>query len=464
MALHHLKQQFQQSAETLQSFDPADFVPVIDNPLFTLQPGTTYIYESPEGAEEAVVGTFTVTRKTIDILGVTCVVVEHTETVDGVLVEKTKDYFAQDEDGNVWYFGEDVKNFEDGKFVDTDGTWRAGVDGATPGFIMLANPQVGDAYAQEDAPGVAEDQAEVVSTNGLNPPADVPYGFFDQGLDTLESTPLEPDVFEHKIYVPGVGLVAVTEAVANPDGSFGIGDVVEQLVKVRFDGTSGHDTITGYVGADELNGRTGNDHLNGLAGSDTVNGGCGDDTLHGGADTDADFLYGGKGNDLVRVGGADRGFGGSGKDILQLFDNEGFDQIDGGGQPCRNLGKTGGDVLDFAGDLDLTAAGLSERISGIETLAMTLGQDSGSLRLSAEDVLDIGDGVFNPNLNGPDALACGDAIRIDGDGGDQLALTGGNWSEIEPKNAPDGYQLFGCEIATGNAYVLVQEEITVSLS
>jgi hypothetical protein len=464
MALRHLKQQFQQSADALQNFDPADFVPIIDNPLFTLQPGTTYIYESPEGADEAIVGTFAVTRKTIDILGVTCVVVEHTETVDGVLVEKTKDYFAQDKDGNVWYFGEDVRNFEDGKFVDTDGTWRAGVDGAMPGFIMLANPQAGDSYDQEVAPGVAEDHAEVVSTDGLNPPTDVPYGFFDQGLDTLESTPLEPGVFEHKIYVPGVGLVAVTEAIANPDGSFDIGDIVEQLVKVRFDGTSGHDTIAGYVGTDELNGHAGNDHLNGLAGSDTVKGGGGNDTLHGGADTDADVLNGGKGNDLVRVDAADQGFGGGGKDILQLFDNEDFDQIDGGGQPCRNVGKSSGDVLEFGGDLDLTAAGLSERITGIETLAMTLGQGSDSLRLSAEDVLELGDGVFNPNLNGPDALGCGDAVRVDGDSGDQLTLAGGAWNEVEAKNTPDGYRLFSFDVAAGNAYVLVQEAITVDLA
>ncbi len=464
MTLRHLKQQFQQSADALQNFDPAGFVPVIDNPLFTLQPGTTYIYESPEGAEEAIVGAFTVTRKTIDILGVTCVVVEHTETVDGILAEKTKDFFAQDKDGNVWYFGEDVRNFEDGKFVDTGGTWRAGVDGATPGFIMLANPQVGDSYDQENAPGVAEDHAEVAGTNGLIPPADVPYGFFDQGLDTLESTPLEPGFFEHKIYVPGVGLVAVTDAIANPDGTFGIGDVLEQLVKVRFDGTSGHDTIAGYVGTDELNGHAGNDHLNGLAGSDTVNGGSGNDTLHGGADTDADFLYGGRGNDLIRVGAADQGFGGGGKDVLQLFDTEDFDLIDGGGRVCRNLGQTGGDVLEFAGNLDLTAAGVGDRITGIETLAMTLGQGSDSLRLSAEDVLDLGEGTFNPAVAGPDALARGDAVRVDGGSGDQLTLTGGNWSEVEAKNAPDGYRLFSFDVAAGNAYVLAQEEITISLS
>ena len=121
--------------------NPNDFVPVIDNPFFDLQPGTTFTTESPDGSET---DTFVVTRQTKVIDGVTCVVVKDTALVDGELVEKTNDYFAQDKAGNVWYFGEDTKEFENGKVVSTEGTWRAGVDGATPGFIMLASPQVGN--------------------------------------------------------------------------------------------------------------------------------------------------------------------------------------------------------------------------------------------------------------------------------------------------------------------------------
>src|SRR5262245_41263074 len=137
------------------AFDPANFVSGIDNPYMPLQPGTTFVYKT-EATGELV--TFVVTEQTKVIAGVTCVVVHDTSTVDGELAEDTFDYFAQDKAGNVWYFGEDTKEYEDGKVVSTEGTWHAGVDGASPGIVMEANPQVGDAYNQENAPGVAEDQ------------------------------------------------------------------------------------------------------------------------------------------------------------------------------------------------------------------------------------------------------------------------------------------------------------------
>jgi Ca2+-binding RTX toxin-like protein len=453
----------------LPTFDPANFpaVPVIDNPLFPLQPGTTYTYESPPGSAEAVVGTFTVTRETINILGVTCVVVAHIETVDGVLVEKTKDYFAQDTSGNVWYLGEDVKNFEDGKFVDTEGTWRAGVDNATAGFIMLADPQVGDSYDQEHAPDVALDHADVVSINGLIPPADVPYGPdpFTKGLDTLESTPLEPGVFEHKIYAPGVGLVAVTGA--DP------AEILEQLVKIRVDGTSKADKLFGYAGGDEINGNGGEDHLDGWLGSDTIKGGSGDDLIEGGGkdrfdggdDHAADYLYGGSGKDTILVGNADHAFGGAGNDLMHLLDNTAFAEIDGGSQQCRNVGRNAGDILQFDGDLDLTAPGLSERITGIETLSMNDDKGGDSLVLSAQDVLDLGSGTFDPRLGCHDALGKGDALRIDGDQGDELTLSG-NWTALDPKNGPDDFDVFACHAPTGdgNVYVLVQEDIAVTIT
>jgi hypothetical protein len=451
----------------LPTFDPTNFPadPVIDNPLFPLQPGTTYVYESPEGADEAIVGTFTVTRQTINILGVTCVVVAHIETVDGVLVERTKDFFAQDTSGNVWYFGEDVRNFEDGKFVDTEGTWRAGVDDATPGFIMLADPQPGDSYDQEHAPGVAEDHADVVSNNGLIPPADVPYGFFDHGLDTLESTPLEPGVFEHKINVPGVGLVVVTAE--NP------AEILEQLVKIRVDGTARAETLFGFAGGDEVNGNGGKDHLDGWLGSDTVKGGSGNDSIEGGGterfdggdDHAADDLFGESGRDTILVGAADHGFGGSGNDLMHLLDNTEFGAIDGGSQDSHNIGRRTGDVLQFDGQLDLTAAGVSERITEIETLSMQDDKGGDSLVLGAEDVLDLGSGTFNPWLGGHDDFDRGDALRIDGDEGDTLSLTG-DWTEIDAKNGPDDFDVFASHAPTGdgNVYVLVQEDIAVTIT
>jgi hypothetical protein len=146
-----------------------------------------------------------VTNETKEILGVTCTVVHHRSYEDGVLVEDTFDWFAQDKQGNVWYFGEAVKDLDAaGNVISTDGSWEAGVDGAQPGIIMLANPRKGDRYQQEVAPGIAEDQARVI---GLNKSVCVSYGCFDEVLLTREWSPLEPDVVEHKYYAEGVGFI-----------------------------------------------------------------------------------------------------------------------------------------------------------------------------------------------------------------------------------------------------------------
>ena len=185
--------------------DPANFVRGIDNPFFPLKPGTTFIYHSEDGAE--VVET-AVTYETIDILGVACVVVEDVSTVDGKLEERTHDYFAQDKDGNVWYFGEATTNFKNGRPVNTVGSWRAGKNGASPGIIMEASPNIGDRYNEENAAGVAEDGAEVIS---LDTSVKVPFGSFDHALQTAETTPLEPKSLEHKYYVRGVGQVLAVD-------------------------------------------------------------------------------------------------------------------------------------------------------------------------------------------------------------------------------------------------------------
>ncbi len=183
--------------------NPADFVAQINNQYLPMSPGTTFIYdgESEDGKEEIEVN---VTHETKEILGVTCVVVRDRVWIDGELVEDTFDWFAQDKDGNVWYFGEDSKEYEGGKVVSTEGSWEAGVDGAKPGIIMKGNPQVGDAYRQEYYEDEAEDMAEVLS---LNESISVPYGSFENCLKTQEWTPLEPDVVENKYYAPGVGVV-----------------------------------------------------------------------------------------------------------------------------------------------------------------------------------------------------------------------------------------------------------------
>jgi hypothetical protein len=181
--------------------DPADFVSVVDNSFFTLEPGMTFSYATDDGAET---GKVVVTSDTKVIMGVTTVVVADSVFADGELIEATLDWYAQDVDGNVWYFGEDSREYEGGVLVSTEGSWEAGVDDAKPGIIMLADPAVGDEYPQEFAPDVAEDRAEVL---GLDESVTVPYGSFTGCLKTEDTTPLEPGVREHKFYCPDVGLV-----------------------------------------------------------------------------------------------------------------------------------------------------------------------------------------------------------------------------------------------------------------
>ena len=186
-----------------KEIDPANFVDRVDNWYFPLMPGTTFVYEG-ETADGTVHTEDYVTHETKQVLGVTCVVVRNRVIENGDLVEETFDWYAQDKDGNVWYFGEDAKEYEAGVVVSTEGSWKAGVDGAMPGIIMEANPQVGDFYRQEYYKGEAEDMAEVLS---LTESASVIYGSFDNLLMTREWTLLEPGVVEHKYYAPSVGLI-----------------------------------------------------------------------------------------------------------------------------------------------------------------------------------------------------------------------------------------------------------------
>jgi hypothetical protein len=190
------------SGETSQKayeprINPADFTTTIDNKYFPLKPGTTFIYEG--GAEH---GEMAVTSDTKKVMGVECVVVDDKAWEDGKVIERTYDWFAQDKKGTVWYFGEDTKEYENGKVVSTKGSWEAGVDGAKPGIIMQADPKVGETYRQEYYEGEAEDMAKVLD---LNESVTVPYGSFDHVLVTKEWTPLEPGLVEHKYYAPGVG-------------------------------------------------------------------------------------------------------------------------------------------------------------------------------------------------------------------------------------------------------------------
>jgi hypothetical protein len=193
--------------------NPAAFAPTIDNPYFPLIPGTRFRYKgkTDEGIEVNVVE---VTRHTKRILGVPAVVVRDRVILDGTVTEDTFDWYAQDRAGNVWYLGEDTKEYEDGKVVSTAGSWEAGVDGAQPGVIMKARPEVGDKYRQEFYKGEAEDAAEVLSVTER---VTVPFGAFDRVVKTKDYTPLEPNMLEHKYYAPGVGLVLGVAVKGGPE-------------------------------------------------------------------------------------------------------------------------------------------------------------------------------------------------------------------------------------------------------
>jgi hypothetical protein len=201
--------------------DAADFVATVDNLYFPLAPGTVLVYEGRSDGERETV-TIRVTDQTKEILGVTCTVVRDTVEVAGEIHEDTFDWYAQDVDGNVWYMGEDTKEYEVGKVVSTEGSWEAGVDGALPGIIMPASPEVGLAYTQEHYAGEAEDKGKVVS---LGEHVEVPYGAFHDVVVTEDWTPLEPKILEHKYYARGVGVV-FEEIVKG-------GESVLRLVEVR---------------------------------------------------------------------------------------------------------------------------------------------------------------------------------------------------------------------------------------
>jgi hypothetical protein len=188
-------------------FDPANFhspqeTAAQPNPFFPLVPGTQWVYEG--GGEK---DTVTVTGNTRVILGVTTTEVHDVvadETSQATL-EDTLDWYAQDLQGNVWYFGELSQQFEDGRLASLEGSWTGGVEGAKPGIIMEAAPKVGDVYRQEFSLGNAEDAAEVLSTTGSTT---VPAASCNGDcVVTREFSPLEPDVEENKYYKNGVGTI-----------------------------------------------------------------------------------------------------------------------------------------------------------------------------------------------------------------------------------------------------------------
>lgn len=191
-------------ASVTAGVDPADFTNPQPNPYFPLEPGTVSILRGSEDGERLLNKT-RITSSTKVILGVTTTVVSDVLYAHGVLLEKTTDWYAPDNSGNVWYFGERTAVYnKKGQVVSREGSWQAGVDGAVAGTIMPANPGPTDAYRQEVYKGHAEDQAWIVARHQV---AHVPYGNVDQVVRSYEWTRLEPGVVSLKLYGPGLGII-----------------------------------------------------------------------------------------------------------------------------------------------------------------------------------------------------------------------------------------------------------------
>ena len=185
--------------------DPAQFSSKITHPYLLWRPGAMWVYTgTKDGQPERV--EVSVKRQTKTILGVPCVVVSDIVTSNNTLTEKTTDWYAQDKAGNVWYFGEDTAEYQNGVVTTTQGTWEAGVDNAKPGIVLHAHSRVGQFYRQEFRPGVAEDKARVLTVTGTQK---VPAGTFNNIVETRDINPLDPSKVENKWFAKGVGPIRV---------------------------------------------------------------------------------------------------------------------------------------------------------------------------------------------------------------------------------------------------------------
>jgi hypothetical protein len=183
--------------------DPADFSADIDNPRWPMTVGSRWVYRVTDSADGSTKrDVIVVTDRTKLIAdGIEARVVNDIVSDHGSPTEVTKDWYAQDSDGNVWYFGEHTIEYEHGKPID-NGSWEVGVDGALPGVALPAQPEVGMTYREEYSKGEAEDQSRVLALDGQ---AEVPAGRYTDVLMTEDFSPIEPDVSELKFYAKGSG-------------------------------------------------------------------------------------------------------------------------------------------------------------------------------------------------------------------------------------------------------------------
>jgi len=190
------------------------FSSIGENPYFILRPDYQLTLEGNDKKQNIHL-TITVLDETrtfndLDIGGgvvtdVVTRVVEERETINGVLAEVSRNYFAIcDRTNSVFYFGEDVDIYEDGVIVSHEGAWLAGVNGARPGIIMPGVILLGGRYYQEIASGVAMDRAEIIS---MTEAVQVPAGTFENCLETYETSAIDRKAKGYKFYAPGIGLV-----------------------------------------------------------------------------------------------------------------------------------------------------------------------------------------------------------------------------------------------------------------
>jgi hypothetical protein len=180
------------------------FVRGVDNPWLPFRPGTEWVCRGVKDGKAAR-DVVTVTSRTRTIAGVRCVAVDDRLYLRGKLAERTTDWYAQDAHGSVWYFGEATAELDaSGRVTSTEGSWRAGVNGARAGIVMPARPRVGQTFRQEYLKDHAEDHFRVLSVSAA---VRVPYTSSKHALLTKEWTPLEPGVIDHKLYVRGIGMV-----------------------------------------------------------------------------------------------------------------------------------------------------------------------------------------------------------------------------------------------------------------
>jgi hypothetical protein len=197
------------SAHAPSAPDPADFTTPVANAYFPIAPGLTVRLRGHDGAERLHERVH-VTHRTRTIQGIEVRVVRDVvRRPDGSVAERTTDWYAADNDGNVWYFGERTATLDEhGQVESREGSWQAGRDGARAGIVMPADPHPAQAFRQELYRGHAEDQAWIV---GREARATVQAGRFRHLVHTLEWTRLEPGVVSSKLYARGVGIIRETD-------------------------------------------------------------------------------------------------------------------------------------------------------------------------------------------------------------------------------------------------------------